>query len=192
MISRNILGLFLVSLLFPEESWSFLRLNGPSSLLQRSPLVHRNYDQHSSSYLTSSLHSKQSNGLSTTVSSRGMPRMLGMVNALEVKKRKEDCTSSAQPSVVAGSGTCSLNDGAGKEARRKLRVLVVVEPTPFSYVSGYANRFKEMLYYLKKAGDEGETYTAYLKYSYMYIVVWLFTIATSCFILYVLSPYLGA
>jgi hypothetical protein len=34
-----------------------------------------------------------------------------------------------------------------------LRILLLVEPTPFTYVSGYANRFKEMLSYLKQAGD---------------------------------------
>jgi sulfoquinovosyltransferase len=34
------------------------------------------------------------------------------------------------------------------------RVLLVVEPTPFTYISGYANRFKEMLKHLKDAGDE--------------------------------------
>ncbi|KAJ1439355.1 hypothetical protein B484DRAFT_323599 [Ochromonadaceae sp. CCMP2298] len=35
-----------------------------------------------------------------------------------------------------------------------MKVLLLVEPTPFNYVSGYANRFKEMLKYLKNAGDE--------------------------------------
>ena len=35
-----------------------------------------------------------------------------------------------------------------------LKVLLLVEPTPFNYVSGYANRFKEMLNYFKKAGDD--------------------------------------
>ena len=34
-----------------------------------------------------------------------------------------------------------------------LKVLLVVEPTPFTYVSGYSNRFKEMLKGLKKLGD---------------------------------------
>lgn len=33
------------------------------------------------------------------------------------------------------------------------RVLLLVEPTPFNYISGYANRFKEMLKFLAKAGD---------------------------------------
>ena len=33
------------------------------------------------------------------------------------------------------------------------KVCLMVEPTPFTYVSGYANRFKEMLKFLKYAGD---------------------------------------
>ena len=35
-----------------------------------------------------------------------------------------------------------------------LKILLVVEPTPFTYISGYSNRFKEMLNHLSKAGDE--------------------------------------
>lgn len=30
----------------------------------------------------------------------------------------------------------------------------MVEPTPFTHVSGYANRFKEMLKFMRQAGDE--------------------------------------
>lgn len=39
------------------------------------------------------------------------------------------------------------------DQEKPLRILLIVEPTPFGYVSGYANRFKEMLKYLKKGGD---------------------------------------
>lgn len=35
----------------------------------------------------------------------------------------------------------------------------MVEPTPFTHVSGYCNRFNEMLKYLSKAGDEVEVLT---------------------------------
>jgi sulfoquinovosyltransferase len=35
----------------------------------------------------------------------------------------------------------------------------MVEPTPFTHVSGYANRFKEMLKFLDKAGDEVDILT---------------------------------
>ena len=41
-----------------------------------------------------------------------------------------------------------------------LKVLLMVEPTPFNYVSGYANRFKEMLKFLKQAGDDVHVLTA--------------------------------
>ena len=36
---------------------------------------------------------------------------------------------------------------------------MLVEPTPFTHVSGYANRFKEMLRYLSKAGDNVDILT---------------------------------
>ena len=39
------------------------------------------------------------------------------------------------------------------------KVCLMVEPTPFTHVSGYSNRFKEMLKFMKKAGDEFEILT---------------------------------
>lgn len=39
------------------------------------------------------------------------------------------------------------------------KVCLMVEPTPFTHVSGYSNRFKEMLKFLRKAGDEVEILT---------------------------------
>jgi sulfoquinovosyltransferase len=39
------------------------------------------------------------------------------------------------------------------------RICLMVEPTPFTHVSGYANRFKEMLKFLAKAGDEVDILT---------------------------------
>ena len=41
-----------------------------------------------------------------------------------------------------------LNDSPPK------KILLIVEPTPFNYISGYANRFKEMLDHLRLAGDD--------------------------------------
>lgn len=41
-----------------------------------------------------------------------------------------------------------------------LDVILLVEPTPFGYVSGYQNRFKEMLKWLHKAGDKLRILTA--------------------------------
>ena len=39
------------------------------------------------------------------------------------------------------------------------KICLMVEPTPFTHVSGYANRFKEMLKFLSKAGDEVDILT---------------------------------
>jgi len=39
------------------------------------------------------------------------------------------------------------------------RVSLLVEPTPFTHVSGYSNRFKEMLRFLKEGGDDIEVIT---------------------------------
>lgn len=39
------------------------------------------------------------------------------------------------------------------------KVCLMIEPTPFTHVSGYANRFKEMLKFLKKAGDDVDILT---------------------------------
>ena len=39
------------------------------------------------------------------------------------------------------------------------KVCLMVEPTPFTHVSGYSNRFKEMLKFMRKAGDEFEILT---------------------------------
>lgn len=45
----------------------------------------------------------------------------------------------------------------GRNPPRK--VCLMIEPTPFTHVSGYANRFKEMLKFLKKAGDDVDILT---------------------------------
>lgn len=39
------------------------------------------------------------------------------------------------------------------------KICLLVEPTPFTHVSGYANRFKEMLKFLAKAGDQVDILT---------------------------------
>ena len=40
-----------------------------------------------------------------------------------------------------------------------LKVGLMVEPTPFTHVSGYSNRYKEMLTYLRQAGDNVDIIT---------------------------------
>ncbi len=39
------------------------------------------------------------------------------------------------------------------------KIALFIEPTPFTHVSGYANRFKELLRFLSKAGDNVEIVT---------------------------------
>lgn len=46
-----------------------------------------------------------------------------------------------------------------KKVLRPKRICLMVEPTPFTHVSGYANRFKEMLKFLNKAGDQVDILT---------------------------------
>ena len=45
------------------------------------------------------------------------------------------------------------------QIKPQLKVLLLVEPTPFNYICGYANRFKEMLHHLKDAGDDVQILT---------------------------------
>ena len=47
-------------------------------------------------------------------------------------------------------------------ARRAPQVALVIEPTPFTHISGYANRFKEMLKFMKKADVQVEVRAAAL------------------------------
>lgn len=62
------------------------------------------------------------------------------------------------------STSSSLQMNAGNDApplnrNPPRKVLLMVEPTPFTHVSGYANRFKEMLKFLRKAGDHVDILT---------------------------------
>ena len=58
-------------------------------------------------------------------------------------------SSSTSPARVPGLRTCPPK-----------RIGLLIEPTPFTHVSGYSNRFNEMLKYLSKAGDNVEIVTA--------------------------------
>jgi sulfoquinovosyltransferase len=58
------------------------------------------------------------------------------------------------------------NDAPPLKRNPPRKVLLMVEPTPFTHVSGYANRFKEMLKFLSKAGDDVEVLTCDSKTPY--------------------------
>jgi len=51
------------------------------------------------------------------------------------------------------------NDAPPLNRNPPRKVLLMVEPTPFTHVSGYSNRFNEMLKFLSKAGDDVEVLT---------------------------------
>jgi len=51
------------------------------------------------------------------------------------------------------------NDAPPLNRNPPRKICLMVEPTPFTHVSGYANRFNEMLKYLSKAGDDVEVLT---------------------------------
>mmetsp|Transcript_652 Transcript_652/g.873 ORF Transcript_652/g.873 Transcript_652/m.873 type:complete len:507 (-) Transcript_652:111-1631(-) len=61
---------------------------------------------------------------------------------------------------ASSSSTSNADDDAPPLKRHPPRkICLMIEPTPFTHVSGYANRFKEMLRYLAKAGDMVEVIT---------------------------------
>ena len=81
--------------------------------------------------------------------------------------RPEKATTESSPSALAASSSASSSsfdhqrDDDVPPLRRHppRRIALLVEPTPFTHVSGYANRFNEMLRYLAKAGDEVDILT---------------------------------
>ncbi|KAL9182457.1 hypothetical protein ACHAXT_013109 [Thalassiosira profunda] len=66
----------------------------------------------------------------------------------------------ARPTEIAPLLAASIADEVPPLKRAPPRnVALLIEPTPFTHVSGYANRFKEMLRYLSKAGDNVDILT---------------------------------
>ena len=57
------------------------------------------------------------------------------------------------------SQSAPVEDAPALTTSAPMNIGLLVEPTPFSHVSGYSNRFKEMLKYLNKAGDKVEIVT---------------------------------
>lgn len=74
-------------------------------------------------------------------------------------------TSAAFMAVSARRHPVPVLAGAAREEVPPLdqhprrRVALLVEPTPFTHVSGYSNRFKEMLRFLVAGGDEAAVIT---------------------------------
>lgn len=69
-------------------------------------------------------------------------------------------TTSCSTTVLQSSSAAAARSDAPPLRRNPPRkICLMVEPTPFTHVSGYANRFKEMLKFMKRAGDEVDILT---------------------------------
>uniref|UniRef100_A0A7S4JZT8 Glycosyltransferase subfamily 4-like N-terminal domain-containing protein n=2 Tax=Odontella aurita TaxID=265563 RepID=A0A7S4JZT8_9STRA len=68
-------------------------------------------------------------------------------------------SAAAAESSTRLQGSAQSADAPPLRRHRPRRIALMVEPTPFTHVSGYANRFNEMLRYLSKAGDKVEILT---------------------------------
>lgn len=62
-------------------------------------------------------------------------------------------TLSLRP-AISHRATCGIRMAEAEAKVPTRRVALLVEPTPFTHVSGYANRFQEMLKHLENAGDD--------------------------------------
>ncbi|KAG7367349.1 glycosyl transferases group 1-domain containing protein [Nitzschia inconspicua] len=79
-----------------------------------------------------------------------------MCSDRKIPHRKSSSTQLEMKRLLYNSNT---NDAPPLKRNPPRRVCLMVEPTPFTHVSGYANRFKEMLKFMSKAGDEVDILT---------------------------------
>jgi len=93
-----------------------------------------------------------------------------------------------------------ISDRAMEQLEVPKRVQLIVEPTPFTHVSGYANRFKEYLKYQKKAGadvsiitpdDSAEAPSDFLGYPITTIRGFRFPLYKQIYLSFGLSPVEG-
>lgn len=62
-------------------------------------------------------------------------------------------------SVSFNTNAVESNDAPDLTVTPPRKICLMVEPTPFTHVSGYSNRFNEMLRYLSKANDHVDILT---------------------------------
>ena len=74
-----------------------------------------------------------------------------------VATRRSPLSVESSPLVLTAKSSSSDAPPLRRNPPRK--VCLMIEPTPFTHVSGYANRFKEMLKFLRKAGDDVDVLT---------------------------------
>jgi len=67
--------------------------------------------------------------------------------------------AAAASATVDNSGGWDDADAPPLRRHKPRKIALMIEPTPFTHVSGYANRFNEMLKFLAKAGDDVKVLT---------------------------------
>jgi len=77
------------------------------------------------------------------------------VNKMNVVRGSTTTLQQQQQSVIENDN----NDAPPLKQKAPLKIALFIEPSPFTHVSGYSNRFSELLRYLQKAGDEVEIVT---------------------------------
>jgi hypothetical protein len=85
-------------------------------------------------------------------------KIASAVGAGHISKKEESKLTTALQAAAAGRKGRS-SDAPPLRRNPPRKVCLMVEPTPFTHVSGYANRFKEMLKFLAKAGDKVDILT---------------------------------
>jgi Glycosyltransferase Family 4 len=85
--------------------------------------------------------------------------------SLDISNRRSHQTDASRRSPVALDASMAVSSSHSPAEvppltrQPKRKICLMVEPTPFTHVSGYANRFKEMLKFLRKAGDDVDILT---------------------------------
>ena len=86
--------------------------------------------------------------------SRNWLRPGAQADSIDKKPRRNVAKAAQRAASTIRGGVGDVAKGVANRlpGRRKgpLRIALLVEPTPFTHVSGYANRFKEQLKYLKE------------------------------------------
>ena len=86
--------------------------------------------------------------------------MVHRAGAFQLSKSGKPSNQSATKIFVAQAGSKEKDNSAPPlTCLPPRKICLMVEPTPFTHVSGYSNRFKEMLRFLSKAGDQVEIVT---------------------------------
>lgn len=86
--------------------------------------------------------------------------MLAVSSAFSSSLPRTSPTRPTETTSLLAASSAAMADEAPPLRRNPPRnIVLLVEPTPFTHVSGYVNRFKEMLRYLSKAGDNVDILT---------------------------------